>query len=159
PAPIAVVIAKATVGGTINVSLAGTITHDTGDLTLELHTINDAEAYGDAMSGSLVGGTGVTTDAEVTTAINTFVAPGSHINVTNGNFAIRTLSQSSATAVSNGIALSGGVSVGVSLAKAVVKPTIGTYIGANATINASGSITIETLQNEDINGNPTGNAA
>ncbi len=157
PAPIAVVFADATVGGTINVSLAGTIMHQ-GDLTLELNTVNDAEANGDAMSAGPFGGTGVSTDAEVTPTIKTFVAPGSNINVT-GNFAILTLSQSSATAVSNGIADSASLSVGVSLAKAVVAPTISTYIGAGATITAGGSITVETLQNEDINGNPTDNSA
>ena len=157
PAPIAVVFAHATVGGTINVSLAGTIMHE-GDLTLELNTVNDAEAYGDAMSAGLFGGTGVSTDARVTTTINTFIAPSSNINVT-GNFAILTLSQSSATAISNGIADSASLSVGVSLANAVVAPTINTYIGAGTTITAGGSITIETLQNVDINGNPIDNSA
>ena len=157
PPPIAVVTADATVGGTINVSLAGTIMHQ-GDLTLELNTVNEAEASGDAMSVGPFGGTGVSTDAVVTPTINTFVAPSSNINV-SGNFAILTLSQSSATAISNGIADSASLSVGVSLANAEVAPTINTYIGAGATITAGGSITVETLQNEDQSGNPIDNAA
>ena len=49
--------------------------------------------------------------------------------------------------------------MGVSLANAVVAPTINTYIGSGATITAGGSITIETLQNEDINGNLIGKSA
>ena len=126
PAPIAVVFATATVGGTINVSLAGTIMHQ-GDLALELNTVNEAQAYGDAMSAGPFGGTGVSTDAVVNPTINTFVAPSSIIDV-SGNFAILTLSQSSATAISNGIADSASLSVGVSLANAEVAPTINTYI-------------------------------
>ena len=154
PSPADVVVATATVGGTINVSLNGKIEYDGGDLTLELNTVNDAEAYGDALAGFIGAGTGVTTNATVDPTISTFVAPSSNIDVTHGSFAILTLSQSSANASSSGVALSAGLSVGVSLANAVVAPTINTYIGAGATITAGGSITVETLQNEDINGNP-----
>ena len=45
PAPLAAITAAATVGGTINVTLAGTIQHQ-GDLTLQLHTVNEADATG-----------------------------------------------------------------------------------------------------------------
>ena len=84
PAPIAVVFAHATVGGTINVSLAGTIIHQ-GDLTLELNTVNDAQAYGDAMSAGAIGGTGK--HRRPCHPPSTLHRPGSNINVT-GNFAV-----------------------------------------------------------------------
>ena len=96
PPMVAVVNAHATVGGTINVSLAGTIQHQ-GNLTLQLHTVNEADATGEALSVGPVGGNGVTTDAEVTPTISTFVAPSSNINVT-GDFTIRTISESTASA-------------------------------------------------------------
>src|SRR5262249_10011248 len=90
--------------------------------------------------------------------ISTFVAPSSDIEVT-GSFSILTLSQSAATATSHGSAYSATLSVGVSLANAVVAPTVSTYIGAGSKIKAGGSITVETFQNEDINGTPIANAA
>ena len=157
PPMVAVVNAQAIVGGTINISLAGTIEHQ-GSLTLQLHTINEAYATGAALSVGPVGGTGVTTDAEVTPTISTFVAPSSNINVT-GDFTIRTISESTASAVSNGIAGGAGFAVGVSLANAEVAPTVSTYIGAGATITAGGGISVETFQNEDVNGKATGGGA
>src|SRR5262249_42277108 len=100
-----------------------------------------------------VGGTGVISHAEVTPTISTFVSPSSHITV-GGDFVIRTLSESSATAVSRGIAGAAGFAVGVSLADAEVAAHARTYIGAGPTLNAGGAITVETLHNYDASGQP-----
>ena len=150
PAPLAVVIAEATVGGTIDVYLRGNIQHG-GSLTLELHTANQAIAIGEAMAVGPIGGTGVKAVAKVNPVISTYVTPGSHITV-GGNFSIRTLSEGSATAEARGIAGAIGFAVGVSLAEAVVTPTVRTYIGTGASITAGGSITVETLHNYDADG-------
>ncbi len=151
-APIGVVDARAEIGGSVDVFLGGTIVHD-GDLVLELHTINEAVAIGEALAIGPAGGTGVSANAIVTPTIRTFVSPDSNITV-GGDFAIRTLSEGSAVAETRGIAGSLLLSVGLSKSQASFQPTISTFIGAGATINAGGDITVETLHNVDRDGNP-----
>ena len=157
PAPLAAITATATVGGTINVTLAGTIQHQ-GDLTLQLHTVNEADATGEALAVGPIGGTGVATTASVTPTISTNVAPSSDINVT-GDFTIRTISESTASAISQGIAGAAGFAVGVSLANAEVAPTVSTFIGQGAKITAGGAINVETFQNENVDGTPINRGA
>ena len=156
---VGIINADASITGTINVFLGGTINHG-ADLTLELHTKNFAVAIGEALAvgPGIPAGTGIDSDASVTPTINTFVSPSSNINV-GGDFAIRTLSESEAIAESRGIAASTSVAVGVSLADAVVAPTVNTFIGNGATINAGGAITVETLHNVDRMGNSLGRKA
>jgi hypothetical protein len=150
PFPLGVVDARATVGGTISVFLGGTIHHG-GSLTLQQITYNEAVAIGEALAVGPVGGTGVSAKAQVTPTISTFVSPHSNITV-DGDFTIRTQAEDAATAEARGIAGAPGFAIGVSLADAVLAPTISTYIGSGATINAGGAITIETLHNVNAAG-------
>ena len=91
PAPLGVIVATAEVGGTIEVFLGGTINHN-GDLTLELHTANEAIAEGYALSiGGVppvplpVGGVGVSTTATVNPTISTYIKENSNI-IVQGDF-------------------------------------------------------------------------
>ena len=158
--PLAVVIPEATVSGTINVFLGGTIEHD-GDLTLELRTNTRAVAIGEALAiGSIipVSGTGVSATATVNPTISTFVQDSATITTT-GDFTIRTISRSDVTAEARGVAAAPGASVAVSLAEATMTPTVSTFIGDGATINTGGGITVETLHNYATNGTKTGDDA
>ena len=157
PTPLGVVDANASVGGSIEVFLGGTIIHG-ADLTLELLTKNEAVAIGEALALGPFTATGVNTKAVVNPAIATFVSPDSNITV-DGDFTIRTLAESSARADSRGIAGSALLSIGASIAQAEVTPTVSTYIGENAVINATGSITVETLHNVGRDGSSVGNKA
>ena len=144
------VIAKALIGGSTTVSFGGEVSIG-GNLTVELQSANEAVALGEALSIGIVNGAGVDTRAEVSPTIATYLAPGSHVTV-GGDFVLRTLSDAGATATSKGIAVAAGLAVGVSLANATVKPTVSTYVGDDASIDAQGGITIETLHNVDAVG-------
>ncbi|MFO0878369.1 MAG: hypothetical protein U0840_13595 [Gemmataceae bacterium] len=148
---LGVVEAEAKVGGSIEVSIGGTI-HHAGSLTLELHSANQAIAIGEALAVGPLGGTAVKTTATVEPTISTYVSPNSNIQV-GGNFTIRTLAEDTALAISRGTSIGGGFAVGVGVAEATVKPKVSTYVAEGATIVAGGNITIETLHNIDSEGN------
>jgi Ca2+-binding RTX toxin-like protein len=156
-ASVGVIDANAHVGGTVNISFDGTISYPKG-LTLEVANVGSASAKGAALTVGGIAGFGVSSNAVVNPTVNVFVNNNSVIT-TGGDFTLRTLSTANATAVSTGIAGSYAASIGVALANAEVAPTITTYVGENARINAAGNITIETLHNVGRDFRPNGGGA
>ena len=161
---IGVSLGTATIDGTTEASMSGTV--DQGaNLTVEATNSSTAGATIYAIAGGLgLGGSGagangtVNLNPIVTSYIDGTVGTSSSKRF-DGDVLVLATSQSAATANSFGVAVGGAVAVGVSLAKSEVDPQVSTYIGKGATIHASGSISVETFQNVDINGTAITNAS
>ncbi len=161
---IGVSLGTATIDGTTEAYMSGTV--DQGaNLTVEATNSSTAGATIYALAGGLgLGGSGA--GANGTVNLNPIVT--SYIDGTvgmssskrfDGDVYVLAASQSAATANCYGVAVGGAVAVGVSLAKSEVDRQVSAYIGKGATIHASGSISVETFQNVDINGNPIDNVS
>ena len=135
-------LADATAGGEIRSRMEGTIT-DADHLFIITHGSSDADAQAVAVSGGILSGAGADADANVTPVIEAFTGEGD-ITV-SGDINIRSSSEGNAEADAVGVSV-GGVSVGVSLADAVMTPEMGTHIGGGH-ISAGQDIVLGTYHN------------
>ena len=113
----------------------------------------DADSETLAVSAGIIAASGSVAMAEVHPGISAFIGGGAEIEV-SGDVAVQSLSLTDADADALGINVAGGAALGVSIAEAIVTPTISTSIGSNSRIVAGGHVTVRSLQNSDFGGGP-----
>ena len=107
-----------------------------GSIDIDANSKTVAEAKTRAGAAGIASGNGSDARTNIETGVSAYIGNDAAINLTNNiNIDTTTKIQSVADALGASI---GGVSVGVSIAEAAATPTIETYIGNNANIEAKG---------------------
>ena len=133
----------------ISAYIAGGADIHGGSLTLLAHADTEADAYANASGGGILAGNGADVDSVVTPALMAFVGDSAVVSLT-GALAVTAKSEGKSKAKGEGITV-GIAGIGVVLADATLSPDIDTYIGANATVTATG-ITLTSLHNVNADG-------
>ncbi|MGA2499913.1 MAG: hypothetical protein ABSH20_19420, partial [Tepidisphaeraceae bacterium] len=154
-------VAIATVGGWttattagINVGLGGTVGGI--DIAANSNDTAHAEVLG-VNAGIDLAATGAVSIATVNPTVTASLGNGSNVSVT-GNIGVVANSQAVTYAKSTGIAVSGGLSIGISMAQSQMTPTLSAFIGTG-NFTAGGNVTVASLENSTPTATPIGNQA
>jgi hypothetical protein len=162
-AAIGVSLGTATINGTTQAYMSGKLPA-AHNLTVEADNSSTGGTDIFALAGGIgLGGAGAGAQGTVNInpTVNAYVdgAVGTSTSPLSGDVTVRSIVDTSSNASAEGVSFSTGASVAGSVARDNISPNVTTYIGKGAQITAGGAINVETYQNEDVNGNPTGSGA
>ena len=141
---------KAYIDESAQVGLDANPENTVGNINILATSRNDAEAYSKAGAGGVFSGNGSVAIAETAPDVYSYIDGCAQVTIT-GDLGIKSKVLDDATADAVGVSIGVG-SAGVSWAEATLDPTIRTYIGSDAIINAQGDISLLSLHNyEDRN--------
>ena len=140
-------LADATAGGEIKARMEGEVV-DADNLEVNSTALSNADVLAVAVAGGIVSGAGADADANVTPTIE--ASTGSNDITVTGDVNIQSFSQGNAEADAVGVG-AGGVSVGASLADAMMTPSIDTAIGGG-NVSAGQNIIIGSYHNMNADG-------
>ncbi|MEO8133499.1 MAG: hypothetical protein ABI831_05960, partial [Betaproteobacteria bacterium] len=131
-----------------------------GNVSVNARATNAVDAAATALAGGLLfGANGAVATATASPTVDAHIGAGRNV-VAGGS--INVLGQASDRANANafGVALSGGVSAGASIAIATTSPNVTGYVGVNVLLDAANGVSVRALHNFDTAGNAqTGNRA
>ena len=140
-------LADATAGGVIKARMEGKVA-DADNLDVSSTALSNANVLAVAVAGGIITGAGADADANVTPVIE--ASTGSNDITVTGDVNIQSFSDGSAKADAVGVS-AGGVSVGASLADAVMTPDIDAHI-AGGSITVGQNILLGTYHNMNDDG-------
>ncbi|MEH6446127.1 MAG: hypothetical protein V7784_19710, partial [Oceanospirillaceae bacterium] len=133
---VGAVIARATKTSVVTAS-SGASTVNAAGASIKAKSEGQIIARTQSAAGGLVGaGSGADARAEDNSTVTAATADFSIFNLGNGNLTVEAEAAPQTDALSQGVTVSGGLSVGVSIAKAEATPNIFASLGRNNTINA-----------------------
>ena len=143
-------LARANLNGFSYAYLNNNIVVDASSLTVTSSWNNDVIANAIAGAAGILSGSGNQAKASASPTVSSYLGSGAVVTV-SGDVNVTAHAIADACAKGTGVSV-GGVSIGVSLAQAVIDSDVSAYFGNNVSINAGRDIIIKALHNYSVNG-------